>query len=66
MKKRALIKQLRPIPREAGVESLFIHQGGNHEIWRISNRLLVIPRHRDINERTAEGIVRRVEEVIFT
>ena len=65
MKRRALIKQLRLIAKEAGVELLFIRQGGNHEIWRISNRLLVIPRHRDINERTAEGIVRRVEEVIY-
>lgn len=63
MKKRNLIKQLRLIAKEAGVELVFIRQGGNHEIWRISDRRLVIPRHRDINERTAEGIVRRVREV---
>ena len=64
MKKRALIKRLRVIAKEAGVELEFIREGGSHEIWRFSSTRLVIPRHRGINERTAEGIIRRVEEVL--
>ena len=42
----------------------FIREGGSHEIWRFSSARLVVPRYRDINERTAEGIIRRVEEVL--
>ena len=31
--------------------------GGSHEIWTLGGQRLVIPRHREINERTAEGIL---------
>ncbi len=33
------------------------NEGGNHEIWRLGSERLVIPRHRETNERTAAGIL---------
>ena len=41
----------------------FVREGGNHEICTLAGERLVIPRHREVNERTAEGIIRKAEEV---
>ena len=43
--------------RAGGVELRLVRQGGKHEIWTLGDGRLVIPRHREINERTAEGII---------
>ena len=40
-----------------------VRQGANHEIWRIGGERIVIPRHREVNEHTAEGILRKAREV---
>ena len=57
------MKRLRVIAKAADTEFAFIREGANHEIWTIGDERLVIPRHRDINERTAAGIIKRAEEV---
>lgn len=41
-----------------------VRQGSNHEIWRIGGERIVIPRHREVNEHTAEGILRKAREVV--
>ena len=63
VKKRELLKQLRAIAREAEVDLELIREGANHELWSLGGIRLVIPRHREINQRTAEGIVKTAEEV---
>ncbi len=63
MKKRDLIRQLREIAKAADTELGFIREGANHEIWTIGGQRLVIPRHREINERTAQGIIKKAKEV---
>lgn len=63
MKKRDLIKHLREIAKAAETELGFIREGANHEIWTIGGQRLVIPRHREINERTAQGIINKAKEV---
>ena len=63
MKKRELLRRLRSIARSADVELNFTREGANHEIWTIDGERLVIPRHRDVNERTAYSIIRRAKEV---
>ena len=35
--------------------------GGKHEIWVCGTTEVVIPRHREINEYTAEGIMKYLE-----
>lgn len=63
MKKRELLRRLRAIATSADLELDFVREGANHEIWRIGNERIVIPRHREVNERTADGILRKAREV---
>lgn len=63
MKKRDLIKSLRAIAQAADMDFDFVREGANHEIWTIGGERLVIPRHREVNERTAQSILRKAEEV---
>lgn len=63
MKKRGLLKQLQTIAKVADAEFVFVRQGGSHEIWFLVGKRLVVPRHREINERTAEGIIKKAREV---
>lgn len=63
MDKRTLIKRIREIARKDGFELTFVREGGNHEIWSIRGRRLVVPRHREINEHTAQSIINMVKEV---
>jgi hypothetical protein len=57
------MKRLRQIATAADTELGFVREGANHEIWTIAGERLVIPRHRDINEHTAQGILDRAKEV---
>ncbi len=63
MKKRDLVKRLRAVARATGTDLVFVREGTNHEVWAIAGRRLVIPRHREINEHTAQAIIRRAKEV---
>ncbi len=63
MKKRDLVKQLRIIARQRNLDFGLVREGRNHEVWTIGESRLVIPRHREINERTARSILSRAREV---
>lgn len=63
MRKRDLIKRLRAIATAANMDLDFVREGANHEIWTIGSERLVIPRHRDVNERTAQDIIKKAAEV---
>lgn len=63
MKKRELLKRLRAIAVSADLTLDLVRQGANHEIWRIGGERIVVPRHREVNELTAEGILRKAREV---
>lgn len=39
----------------------FERHGGNHDIWTNGEFRIPIPRHREVNERTAQGIIRKAE-----
>lgn len=56
MKKKNLEQQL----RELGW--MFLRQGGSHEIWTNGEHQVPIPRHKEINELTARGILRKAEK----
>ena len=53
MKQRELIKKL----EESGFK--FDRHGGNHDIYKRGNDEEKIPRHREINENLAKGILRK-------
>jgi len=39
----------------------FLREGGKHEIWTNGDDQIPVPRHREINENTARGILKRAE-----
>jgi hypothetical protein len=38
-----------------------VRQGGRHEVWQCGKTKITIPRHREINQLTAEAIFRDLE-----
>ena len=58
MKRRDLIKTLRTMAQGAGVDFVLVRNGANHDIFRLHQVLIVVPRHNEINEMTARGIVK--------
>ncbi|QCG77808.1 HicA-like toxin [Gordonia phage Reyja] len=56
MKRRDLMKTLGQIAKAAG-EDLVTREGGSHTIVTIGDRKTPVPRHNEINEYTAKGII---------
>lgn len=51
-----ILKKLRKAARSAGYSFEFSRSGGNHDIYTLDGVMIVIPRHRDINELTTLSI----------
>lgn len=64
MKRRALIQRIQGAAAVGGVACFLIRQGARHEFWDVGGVRLSIPRHRDINDWTAEAIMRDLEPVL--
>lgn len=60
MKRKDLMKRLRKMATEQGVE-LTEREGGLHTKVYLGERFVVVPRHSEINEYTAKGILRDAE-----
>ncbi|PRY61158.1 type II toxin-antitoxin system HicA family toxin [Glycomyces artemisiae] len=58
MKQGQLLKELREIAWEKGATLELVRHGGNHDHYRIRGTRLIVPRHREIPEYTARGIIR--------
>jgi mRNA interferase HicA len=39
----------------------FLRHGGKHDVWTDGERMEAIPRHTEINERLANGILQRAK-----
>ena len=39
-----------------------VRQGSEHEVWALDDRRITIPRHREVNERTARGMMQALAE----
>lgn len=37
----------------------FLREGGNHAVWTDGERKIPVPRHNEINEMTAKGILKK-------
>ena len=55
-KRRDLIRKIEKQARSQGVAFGELREGSKHTIYTLDGVRLVIPRHRDINEITAESI----------
>jgi mRNA interferase HicA len=61
MRRRAVLRDIGRTASRRGVMWTLVRQGGRHEIWRCGATEVVIPRHAEINELTALGIMRSLE-----
>ncbi|MCG5464313.1 type II toxin-antitoxin system HicA family toxin [Micromonospora sp. MED01] len=58
MKRVDLIGKIGKAAADAGTTFDFVREGGSHTIYRYGSQNVVIPRHKEINENTAQGILR--------
>ena len=56
------MKELRRIAQRKGLMLELRRKGAKHEVWRLGNTTLTIPRHREIARFTAEGLIKDAEE----
>lgn len=62
MKHRDLIKKIRAAAKAAGIPFELARQAkGSHEMWRCGSTPVVIPKHNEVNEITAENICKTLE-----
>ena len=62
MKRIDLLRSIARAARRAGMQWLLVRQGGDHEVWDLDGIRVTIPRHRDVNERTALRIRELLED----
>ena len=58
MKKRDLEKKIRKAAKAADLSWELLREDGDHEIWALDGTQVSIPRHTELNEFTAQGILR--------
>lgn len=58
MKRRDLLRALRLSAKEAGVDLAIVRNGASHDIYRLGDLVITIPRHNELNEMTARGILK--------
>ena len=64
MKRGALVKRIRAAAAARDIAFVLIRQGSRHEFWELGGFRFAVPRHRDINEWTAEAIMRDLEPML--
>jgi len=60
VKRGELIKRIAKIAKRKGTTAIFT-EGGRHTHVQLGDRQTTIPRHNEINERTANGILKHLE-----
>lgn len=58
------MSHLRSLAKKNDVTLEMLRQGANHELWIFNGARLTIPRHTEINELTAKGIIRTAEATL--
>lgn len=61
MKRRDLIQAIQQAASTRNVAWVKVREGSRHEIWRCGATTVSIPRHREINDLTAAGIFKDLE-----
>jgi hypothetical protein len=58
VKRRELLKKITAAARSRGLTLEQIREGANHTIFAIGDHQFPVPRHNEINEYTAQAIMR--------
>jgi len=62
VKRTELLKRLRETAQANGLELIHVREGRNHTVYRIGTYQFPVARHREINELTAQGTLKRASE----
>jgi mRNA interferase HicA len=62
VKRTDLLRKITEAAAGAGVDFALVREGGSHSIFRCGSQHVVVPRHREINEHTARGIMRDLDD----
>lgn len=57
MKRKDLIKRANKIAKANGHTLTFLREGGSHTIYEANGQRIVVPRHNEVNDRTAQAIL---------
>ncbi len=66
MKRRDLIRRIGEAARDRGLTWEIVRQGADHEVCALESHRITIPRHREIVEHTARGVMTAFEEEFGT
>ncbi|MBA2373620.1 MAG: hypothetical protein H0V74_05400 [Chloroflexi bacterium] len=66
MKRRDLIRRIGEAARDRGLVWEMLRQGADHEVWSLGGHRITIPRHREVAERTARGVLKAFEDELGT
>jgi mRNA interferase HicA len=61
VKRDDLIRKINKAARQSDLKLELVREGGKHAIYRCGSQLVTVPRHREINEMTAIGIMADLE-----
>jgi hypothetical protein len=63
VKRAALIRRIQAAAVALDKRCELVRQGRRHEFWEVGGMRFAVPRHRDLNEWTAEAIMRELEPI---
>jgi mRNA interferase HicA len=55
------IRKINKVACQSDLKLELVREGGKHTIYRCGSQLVTVPRHREINEMTAIGIMADLE-----
>lgn len=64
MNRRAILASLSRSAKSAGLTLTLVRHGGRHDVYSCGELIIVIPRPREINEKTARGIIAEVAQYV--
>jgi hypothetical protein len=61
VKRRTLLKRISAAAAEADIAFDLVREGGEHSVYQCGAERFTVPRHAEVNEITAQAIMRHLE-----
>ncbi|MDR3359135.1 MAG: hypothetical protein LBO20_00445 [Bifidobacteriaceae bacterium] len=61
MRKAVLVRRINRAAAISGIAWGLTRRGANHDVYRLGDLVIPVPRHQEINDRTAERIFKECE-----
>jgi hypothetical protein len=63
-KRRDLLRRIREAGQARQLELVEVREGASHTVYVLAGCRFTVPRHTEINEHTAEGIMKDLEDTL--